>query len=201
MNDQEKLDPPKEVPQIEVETKKMGFEMASEHQTGCLLRTLASTKPSGRFLELGTGTGLSAAWILGGMDDSSRLLSVDNDENVVSIAKRNLGHDPRVSFFAEDGSAFLERLSGETFDLIFADTWPGKIWDLDVALNLLADGGIYIVDDMCHRPHWPEGHLPKIQKLIQTLEERNDLLNTKLDWSTGIMIITKRPNRVPVTDS
>ena len=55
------------------DTQKMGFDMASEPKTGSLLRALAASKPNGKFLELGTGTGLSAAWILSGMDKKSTL--------------------------------------------------------------------------------------------------------------------------------
>jgi predicted O-methyltransferase YrrM len=49
---------------IEEATRKSGFKMASDVLTCSLLRTLASAKPSGKFLELGTGTGLSTSWIL-----------------------------------------------------------------------------------------------------------------------------------------
>lgn len=45
---------------------------------------------SGAFLELVTGTGLSTAWILVGVDASSTLLSVDNEEAVQSIPVSHL---------------------------------------------------------------------------------------------------------------
>ena len=45
-------------------TKNCGFGMASEPKTGAFLKALAASKPNGKFLEIGTGTGLSAAWIL-----------------------------------------------------------------------------------------------------------------------------------------
>lgn len=196
MNDQSNLDPPDRIAEIEAATKAFGFRMASDYQTGALLRTLASTKPAGRFLELGTGTGLSTAWLLDGMDNSSRLITVDNDERVVEIARKALGDDPRVRFHVEDGSTFLRKLQGQTFDLIFADTWPGKIWDLELALDLLGEGGIYAIDDMCYQPHWPEDHLPKVQNLIRELEDRTDLLRLKLCWSTGIVLVTRRPIQV-----
>lgn len=200
MNDQDNLFPPSSIVRIEAETKKLGFEMASEHQTGCLLRSLASAKLSANILELGTGTGLSAAWMLDGMDESSRLVSVDNDANAVGVAEAILGGDSRVEFHVQDGAVFLRSLDGQKFDLIFADTWPGKIWDLDLALSLLADGGIYIVDDMSHQPHWPKEHLPKIERLIKTLESKDEFFRTKLGWSTGIMLLTKKPRGGPKSD-
>ena len=67
---------PKEIPKIEEMTKALAFDMASVHELGSFLRSLASTKPSGHFLELGTGTGLSSCWILDGMDQSSSLTKI-----------------------------------------------------------------------------------------------------------------------------
>ena len=53
--------------------------MASEPKTGALLAALAASKPGGRLLELGTGTGLGTAWLLSGMDADSHLDTVDTD--------------------------------------------------------------------------------------------------------------------------
>jgi len=198
MNDKDNLFPPDTISRIETETKKLGFEMSSEHQTGCLLRSFASSKPAARILELGTGTGLSTAWMLDGMDEASRLLSVDNDSNAVQIAQNILGDDDRVEFHVQDGADFLRKLHGEEFDLIFADTWPGKVRDLDLALDLLSDGGIYVIDDMSHQPHWDDldwNHSGDIKQVIQSLESKEGFIRTKLCWASGIMIVTKRPNK------
>ncbi|WP_310586228.1 hypothetical protein [Lacihabitans soyangensis] len=48
---------------IDAATKDMGFTMPSDILTCSLLKTLAASKPNGKYLELGTGTGLSTAWI------------------------------------------------------------------------------------------------------------------------------------------
>jgi predicted O-methyltransferase YrrM len=192
MNDRHNLSPPTIVQAIQRDTTASGFTMASEPQTGSLLRTLAATKPAGAFLELGTGTGLCTAWILDGMDRQSTLTTVDNDETVLTIAKRHLGNDPRVTFHLSEGARFLETLRGQTFDFIFADTWPGKYHHLDEALALLKPGGLYIIDDMLPQSNWPEGHDVKAAALIATLEQRADLITTKLCWASGLIAATKR---------
>ena len=170
----------------------MGFKMASDYQTGSLLRSLVSTKPAGNILELETGTGLSTCWLLEGMDSNSTLMTVDNDPRVVEVAKKHLSDDTRVGFHVADGSKILKELKGRRFDLIFADTWPGKYWDLDGAIDLLERGGIYIIDDMLPQPNWPSDHPPKVEKLIHELESRDDLFITKLNWSTGIIVVTRK---------
>jgi predicted O-methyltransferase YrrM len=81
---------------IATATLNSGFSMASDPLTGSLLSTLAGSKPGGKFLELGTGTGLSTSWILEGMDPNSFLLSVDNDPEVLNIARKFLGSDERL---------------------------------------------------------------------------------------------------------
>jgi predicted O-methyltransferase YrrM len=148
MNDQDISDTPPVLDAIRHDTEALGFTMSSEPQTGSLLRSIAASKPNGHFLELGTGTGVGTAWLLAGMDPGSRLVSVDNDAQVVQVAQRDLGHDPRVTFHLMDGAAFLEQAAPQQFDFIYADAWPGKFTRLDLALSLLRIGGIYFIDDL-----------------------------------------------------
>lgn len=168
--------------------------MACDARTGALLRTLAALRPGGRILELGTGVGTSTAWLLAGMDRQSRLTTVDNSAECIAVARKWLGDDARVAIYEADGGEFLKSLRGESFDLIFADTWPGKYLQLEDALDLLADGGLYVIDDMLPQANWPEGHDLKVAALIAHLEERSDLLITKLNWSSGIILVTKKPS-------
>ncbi|SDK97198.1 Predicted O-methyltransferase YrrM [Catalinimonas alkaloidigena] len=179
---------------IDQATKASGFTMASDVLTCSLLRTLAAAKPGGAFLELGTGTGLSTAWMLDGMDATATLVSVDNAPEFLSIAQRYLGHDPRVTFVESDGGEWLTQHARSKFDYIFADTWHGKYLMLDEALALLKPGGFYIIDDMLPQPNWPEGHAEKAAKLQTTLAERDDLYLTRQDWATGIVVAVKKGN-------
>ena len=100
MNDHEIHNGPGVLESILRDTERIGFTMCSEPKTGSLLRALAASKPAGRFLELGTGTGVGMAWLLAGMDADSRLDTVDNDARVQDIARLHLGDDRRVVFHA-----------------------------------------------------------------------------------------------------
>lgn len=177
---------------IDRATKEMGFTMASDILACSLLRTLAASKLSGKFLELGTGTGLSTSWILDGMDSTSTLISIDNDENLLAIAQRFLGHDTRLSLVDTDGEHWVQNNKHQRFDYIFADTWHGKYLLLDEVLNMLNRGGLYIVDDMIPQPNWPEGHQEKAMKLEEYLESRKDLVLTKQNWATGLIVAVKK---------
>jgi predicted O-methyltransferase YrrM len=177
---------------IDEATKASGFTMASDALTCSLLRTLAVSKPGGKFLELGTGTGLSTAWILDGMDADSTLVSIDNDGQFLEIAQRFLGEDKRLALIETDGAEWVEANKYEKYDYIFADTWHGKYLLLDEVLAMLNTGGVYIIDDMLAQPNWPEGHDLKASRLIDYLDSRQDLFLTKQVWATGIIVGVKR---------
>ena len=177
---------------IKKATEANGFNMPSEVLTCSLLKTLAATKPGGKFLELGTGTGLATTWILDGMDQTSSLISIDNDETVLNIAKENLGVDKRLRLICTDGAEWIKSNQAQSFSFIFADAWPGKYLLLDETLQMVEQGGLYIIDDMLPQENWPTGHAEKATKLIADLDSRDDIILTKMGWATGIVIITKK---------
>jgi predicted O-methyltransferase YrrM len=191
MNDLQNLHQPQSVAAIQADSIKAGFNMLSEPLTCALLRTLVASKPGGDFLELGSGTGLSTAWILDGMDANSRLTTIDCDETLLAILKQHIGADPRLTVICSDGDDFIKSAAALKFDFIFADAWSGKYQLLDEALSLLKPGGIYAIDDMLPQPNWPEGHGEKATALIAELEKRSDLRLVKISWASGIILATK----------
>ncbi len=172
-------------------TGKLSFNMNSDLYTGSLLKTLVASKKGGRILELGTGGGLASAWILEGMDEHAKLLTIENNAGLLEIAKRQL-NDPRIEFILADGYEWLKTFRGEKFDLIFADAMPGKYDLFDEAISLLKTGGFYIIDDMLPQANWPEGHAERVDDFIYLLESKKNLVLTKMNWSTGIIIAVKK---------
>jgi predicted O-methyltransferase YrrM len=185
-------DVPRTFHQIDEATRLSGFTMASEPLTGSLLRTLAASKPGGKFLELGTGTGLSTSWILDGMDARASLTSVDHDSQLLEIAESFLGGDDRLTVVCRDGGEWLKENKRQQYDFVFADTWHGKYLLLEEVLAMVKAGGFYIIDDMLPQPNWPDGHAAKAKALVDHLETRGDLTLVKQDWATGIIIAVKK---------
>lgn len=191
MNDQVVANIPEVYEELKEVTDELKFNMASDLQTGSLLKTLAASKPGGRFLELGTGTGLATAWIKEGMDENSSLISVDNNSLLVDVAKKYI-NDNRVEFVLGDGYEWILNYKAEKFDFIFADAMPGKYDLFEETIRMLNAKGFYIIDDMLPQPNWPLGHDERVNDFINKLETRIDLLITKLNWSTGIIIVVKK---------
>jgi predicted O-methyltransferase YrrM len=193
MDDQELARTPPALTAILADTAALGFGMASEPKVGAFLSALAASKPGGRMLELGTGSGHGTAWILAGMDAAAHLDTVDTDRAVVAVARRHLERDSRVTFHVMDGAEFLVQAAPGHFDLIYADAWPGKFSHLDQALSLLRAGGIYCIDDLLPQPNWPDGHAPKVAALIEALESRAGFTTARLAWASGLMVVIRTP--------
>ena len=193
MNQSDIQDIPAIYPKIQAKSKEIGFTMPSDIYIGTLLKTLISSKSGARVLELGTGIGLSLAWMMEGLDIDSKLITVDNDPKLIDLAKEFFGSDARVEIVCEDGTSWIKAYKGDKFDLIFADAWPGKYSEIEETLDLINKGGFYVIDDMKSQPNWPEGHDENVKGLINYLESREDFSLTKMDWSTGTIMMTKKP--------
>lgn len=175
---------------LQAEAVKHGFEESCASGTGALLRILAAAKRKGRLLNLGTGFGISCAWLLDGMSDDAELWTVDIDETGSALAKTHL--DRRLHVVVEDAATFLEGAGalGQQFDLIFADAMPGKYEHRDLALDLVAPGGFYVVDDLSPTTGWKEG-APLAKKLIEEIETDPRFVSLNLDWSTGHLVAVR----------
>jgi predicted O-methyltransferase YrrM len=192
MEDLSYLRPPSQLQSITERTNKLQFSMASKPLVGAMLRTLATSKRGGRFLELGTGTGIATAWLLEGMDARSTLISVDNDGGVQQVARDFLGGDKRLTLVKSGGLEFLRGLHPESFDLVFADAMPGKYDGLDDALAVVRVGGFYVIDDMLPQPNWPEGHSDKVTVLIEKLAANPAFEVLPLVWASGVVVAVRK---------
>jgi predicted O-methyltransferase YrrM len=192
------------VARLRHEAQMLGFAMSCDDLTGELLRTLAASKPQGRLLELGTGVGVGSAYLLDGMSDRASLMTVDIEASLTAVANRHLGSGERIGIVTEDARDFLLRQGDTSFDLIFADTWAGKLERPELALDLLAPGGVYVADDM-KGMHEARTDLPGVapevlrripeqwRNLLARIESRGrEFATATLDWSTGILLCTRR---------
>lgn len=192
MEDLRYLRTPVQLERIVEKTQAVGFPMASEPLLGALLQTLAASKPGGRILELGTGTGISTAWLLSGMSEDAALVSVDTDERVQGIAAESLGDDGRLSLVISDGMEFLKKQAAGSYDLVFADAIPGKYEGCEHALAVVKPGGLYVIDDMLPQASWPEGHAAKIPVLMDVLAGRTDFTLVPMVWASGVVVAVRR---------
>ena len=191
MNDTDIIDIPSLHEELLQKSEEIDFTMPSDLYIGTMLKTLIASKPNANILELGTGIGLSLSWMIDGMDKGSRITTVDNDPKLIAIAKRYFGDDKRVKIVCADGTDWIRAYEEDSFDLIFADAWPGKYSEIAETLDMVKIGGFYIIDDMTPQSNWPSGHQDHVDGLVDYLEKREDFTLTKLNWSTGVLIAVR----------
>jgi predicted O-methyltransferase YrrM len=192
MEDLKYVDFPVVLPLLEEKSRQLQFGMPSEPLLGALLRVLAASRPGGRFLELGTGTGIATTWLLDGMDVHATLMSVDVDETMQRVACEVLGHDQRLTLLVQDGVRFLKGQQARSFDLVFADAIPGKYEALEDALAVVKVGGFYVIDDMLPQANWPTGHAEKVPVLIERLASCSEFILLPLVWASGVVVAVRK---------
>jgi predicted O-methyltransferase YrrM len=192
MSDTANIREPADLQQIIADSRAIGFTIECDLLTGCLLRTLAASKPGGAILELGTGTGVSMAWLREGMTPDARLISIEINAAHQAIARKYHGEDERIAFITSSAEPFVQSANQASFDLIFADCYVGKHRLLDETIGLLKRGGIYLVDDMLPTHGWGPDKPRLVAEQIAALERRDDIFLTKLNWSVGLAMCVKR---------
>jgi predicted O-methyltransferase YrrM len=165
-----------------------GFAMSCENRTGALLATLAASKPGGRILELGTGTGVGAAWLLSGMTSQAHLVTVETEPTTAALARQTLGGDQRISLVIADADTWLDNYNGPGFDLAFVDCRPGKFNRRTDLLNHLNLGAFYVGDDLLPQPTWSEDHQPRVDNFLAEISTQRGLQATLMSWSSGLAI-------------
>jgi predicted O-methyltransferase YrrM len=122
------------------------------HLGGAWLRWFAGIRPARDVVEIGSGIGYSALWLLAGMHPRGMLTTIEADADVQSLAQRVLGqagHGQRVRSILGSALTVLPRLADDAYDLVFVDAAPAEYPDyLPHATRLLRPGGLLIADRM-----------------------------------------------------
>lgn len=132
--------------------ERMDFKLSSIPEVGKLLQGLAGNIANGVIGETGTGCGVGSAWIINGMQPSSRLVTVDVDPDRAAAARALFADYPNVVVINGD---WKELAFQGPFDMMFLDG-GGKREEQEVAFEMLKPGGFVVLDDMTPESHWPE---------------------------------------------
>ncbi|WP_425954736.1 O-methyltransferase [Xylanimonas sp. McL0601] len=122
---------------------------------GALLSVLAAALRARAVVEVGTGTGVAALWLLRGMPADGVLTTIDAEPELLRAAR---------TAFAEEGLApartrtipgravdVLPRLADDAYDLVLVVGDPNAATDyLPEAVRLLRPGGVIAVDGALH---------------------------------------------------
>ncbi|MFQ6854494.1 class I SAM-dependent methyltransferase [Streptomyces sp. 35M1] len=144
-----------------------GFKKSCVPEVGRLLALAAASKPCGVVAESGTGSGVGTAWLHSGLGAGARLVTVERDEELARRAAGVFADDDRVSVLTGDWRLLEQHAS---FDVFFCDG-GGKRDDPEKVVELLAPGGLLLLDDFTPSPHWPprfEGEVDELRLFYLT---------------------------------
>ena len=138
----------------------MRFERSSILEVGRLLGVLAASRPRGRLAEIGTGTGVGAAWVASSMGPEASFVTVEADDDRAAACARLFAETPNVRVLHGD---WHELMPPEApFELLFFDgggykrSPPQQMRaESEQALELVAAGGMVVMDNLTPEHLWP----------------------------------------------
>jgi predicted O-methyltransferase YrrM len=157
---------------------------------GRLLAVQAAHLPSGaKILEIGAGVGIATAWLVAGLDSRTdvEIVAVESDETLSATAR---AYD-WPSYVRVETTDAKTPLADCTFDLILADAASGV--DLvDAMVAASRSGGMLIFDlvGLGATVSGPED--TSVAPLRRAVFDHDQLLVADIDWSSGLLIATKR---------
>ena len=169
---------------------------------GAALRLLAAAGGARAVVEIGTGTGVSGLWLLGGMRPEGILTTIDVESEHQRMARRiflEAGYAPsRTRLITGRALDVLPRLSDGAYDLIFVDGDRDEhAAAVAAALRLLRPGGVLAVSGALAggRIADPAARDPQTvvhRELVKALREADEWLPALLPVGDGLLAAVKR---------
>lgn len=120
--------------------------------TGAYLRQLAHQIKAQSVVEIGTGSGVGALWLLEGMLSSGTLTSIDDEMEHSSIAKIALSEadiaQPRYRLITNSVMDVMTKLTDRAYDLVVFRHNPEDLsFAISEAHRILRSGGVFVIDN------------------------------------------------------
>lgn len=169
---------------------------------GAVLRTFAAAIDAKNVVEIGTGAGVSALWLLEGMNPDGILTSVDNEAEHQLIAKDAIaqaGISPnRVRLIHGNPQEVLDRLTEAAYDIVLISGRPLELQShVDRAMKLLSPSGLLIIDralwnDKLADPNQTDAETTAARGVIESLASNEDLIGALLPVGGGLLVAVKK---------
>jgi predicted O-methyltransferase YrrM len=169
---------------------------------GSIVRTLAAAIDAKNVVEIGTGAGVSALWLLDGMSAEGVLTSVDIEAEHQLIAKDAIaqaGIAPnRVRLINGRAGEVLDRLTESAYDIVLIAGKPLELSDhIARALTLLRTGGLLIIDralwnDKLADPAQRDPDTVAMRSAMETLASSEEFIGSLLPVGGGLLVAVKK---------
>ena len=144
------------ITELENETLKLGSvsQMQIAKEQGQFLEMITKISNAKNCLEIGRFTGMSTLFLARGIPDSGKIVTVDNSDEFLSLAKKYWELDKmssKIESIIGDGVEVMQSMIDrqQSYDLIFIDADKNNYPNYyELSLKLLVSNGIIIIDNM-----------------------------------------------------
>lgn len=181
--------------------KEVGLDAISP-DTGAALRLLAAAGSARAVVEIGTGTGVSGVWLLGGMRADGVLTTIDVEAEHQRIARRifqQAGFAPgRTRIITGRALDVLPRLADGVYDMIFVDADVAEYRScLEAALRLLRPGGVLALNGALAGgrigdPAARDLETVAVREVVKSVRESEAWIPALLPAGAGLLAAVKR---------
>jgi len=189
-----------EIAQARRDSLEMGLKPISPG-TGAIIAQVAAASGAKHIIEIGTGLGVSALWLLSGAPEAT-LTSIDVEVEHQQIARDALSAAgipaARARLIAGRASDVLPRINDGSYDLVLVDADAGSVIEyVEHALRIARPGGTVIVPRaLFHgrvanpvlRDELTQGY----RDLAEVVSAADDVVSALIPVGDGLLLITKR---------
>jgi caffeoyl-CoA O-methyltransferase len=183
----------------ETHLKNLSPRMLSGHLQGHFLTQIIQISKAKNILEIGTFTGYSAICMAMGLPKDGKLISIDYNEEIESIARKYFhlaGLDEQIELHIGDAREIIPQLN-QTFDFVFidADKRSYSIY-YDLVIEKMDSGGIILADNVLWSgkvldENAKDADTMAIKAFNQKVYEDKRVTCTLLPIRDGLMMIRK----------
>lgn len=170
--------------------------------TGAALRVLAAANGARNVAEVGTGTGVSALWLLGGMAPDGVLTTIDVEAEHQRAAREAFAaagiRPTRTRPITGRALNVLPRLADGAYDLVLVDGDPAETADyVEQAIRMLRPGGVLAVPnalwhDRVADPARRDEATVAMRELGKAVRGHEQLTAALLPNGDGLLVAVKR---------
>ena len=178
----------------------MGIEPISPG-TGAALAQLAAAARARTIIEIGTGLGVSALWLLRGAPEA-QLTSIDAEPEHQATARELIlragASATRIRLIAGRAAEVLPRINDASYDLVLVDAdLPSVTSYLEEALRIARDGATVAIPRVLREgrvadPMARDATTQDLRDLLRSAVASHDVVSAVLPVGDGLLLLTKR---------
>lgn len=193
------------ITELENETLKLGSvsQMQIAKEQGQFLEMITKISNAKNCLEIGRFTGMSTLFLARGIPESGKIVTVDNSDEFLSLAKKYWELDnmsSKIESIIGDGVEVMQSMIDrqQSYDLIFIDADKNNYPNYyELSLSLVPSNGIIIIDNMLW--HGDVADTKKTDSQTNTIRDLNLKINqddrvefSLLPLSDGLSFVRKK---------